>query len=319
MSVEVIYDLPNDQYHVLPRLSATGIKKLLVSAQDFYQWSWLNPNRKQATKKAFNTGHAYEEAIIEGIPAFQARYAPEFNKDDHPTALDTVDDIKQAIQTMGGQPIGKVKADFIKQLQYLDPTAKIKSQLVEQHAAIYAGRTLIDPDEYGQILKAAKRIHSTPSLNQYFEGGKSQVTILWDDPETNVPMKARLDYLLPGVINDLKTFSNSKEINIHRLTASHIYTYGYYIQSAVYRDAYKLAFNEDADWNFIFTQTGGPNNTVVKPFPETLLLADKGRKLARQGIEKFAEMFRKYGTAEWFDEYAVEPMTDESFPLYTLE
>lgn len=319
MSVEVIYDMPNETYHALPRLSTTGIKKLLVSAQDFWHWSFFNKDRKPKSKDAFNTGHAYESAIIDGIQAFTSRYAPEFNRADHPTALDTMDDIKQAITALGGQPKGTKKADIIAQLSYLDPGAKFVSLLVEQHAGLHAGKTLIDPAEYQEILKAAKRIHATPSLSRYFTDGKAQVSILWDDPETNVPMKARFDYMKDGQINDLKTFSNSKEIDIHRLTASHIFTYGYYIQQAVYRDAYKLAFGADAGWNFVFTQTGGPNNTIVRPFPETLLLADKGRKLAREGINKFEAMFRKFGTAEWLEEYPIADTQDTDFPIYVYE
>lgn len=270
---EIIYDLPAADYHKLERLSASGIKKILVSAQDFYQSSWLNPNKREVKSDAFNLGTAYHTRILEGSNEFRRRYA--------------------------------IKPDCDRR------TTEGKS-IYNQWKNLYPNAEEIDQNTFNDINSAAEYIENN---FDYFKGGNSELSILWEDEETGVPMKARLDYLKPGLIPDLKTFSNTSGMDIDRLLARHIVQYKYHVQAEVYRSLFP-----DHDFVFVFQQVGGVNNCIVKPFPSDLLLADKGRYLMRVGINKFADCYRKFGSTQpWIDEFDIKPFTDECFPIYALE
>lgn len=266
---KIIYGMPSEEYHALQRFSASGIKKLLVSAQDFWTSSWMNPDRYESKSDAFQLGTAYHTRILEGARIFNQRYA--------------VAPVCDKRTTAGKQ----VYAEWLSKNSTAEP---------------------IDERVYKEINNAAA---NTCPL---FSGGKSEVTILWDDDITGVPMKARLDYIKSGIIPDLKTFSNPNGTSIDRLIANHIVKYRYHVQAAIYNEALP-----DHEFFFVFQQTGQENNCIVKRFPSDLLLADQGRKLARFGIDKFADMYRKFGTKPWVDEFNNDPFTDDSFPLYALE
>lgn len=279
MTAQVIHTMSAEEYHALPRLSASGIKKLIISAQDFWKWSWFNQDKEEKKSDALNLGTAYHVRILEGREEFDKRYA-----------------VKDKI----------------------DGRTKEGKAYNEQWRLDHPDAEPIDERTYKQINAAAERIASKPEYAKYFIGGKPEVAILWNDPETNVPMKARLDYLIGNHITDLKTMSNNDR-DYDWLVANHIVRYGYNVQAAVYREALKQATGADANMAFVFQTTGQINNTIVRHFPADLLMYVKGHDLMRQGINKFRDLYHKYGSSEWFDDVNDNVFTDESFPLYALD
>ena len=272
---QVIYDMPAEEYHALQRFSASGIKKILVSAQDFWATSWMNPERHEAKSDAFNLGTAYHTRILEGRKVFDQRYAvmPECDR-----------------RTSAGKAIYATWRELFPLAEAISPTV------------------------YDEINMAAA------CQSEFFKGGKAEVTVLWEDEETGVPMKARLDYLkeMPGrsgQINDLKTFSNSSGMDLNRLLAKHIVQYKYHVQQAVYQTAVP-----ECDFHYIFQQVGQVNNCIPLHLGYNLMLAEQGRALMRIGIDKFAHFYRKFGSkAEWTEEFKTIDMTDEDFPMYAYE
>lgn len=265
--MEMIKGMPDAEYHDLKRLSTSGIKKLLTSAQDFWTWSWFNVDKEPYESTSLNTGKAYHKYCLDGADAFHAAYAvaPECDK-----------------RTTAGKAI-------YAEWKAANPSAEaIDQRLLEQITACNAANL--------------------------FKDGEPEVTFLWNDAETNVPMKARLDYLTGTHILDLKTFSNSSDMDINRLIANHIVKYKYHIQAAVYGSLFP-----DRTFRFVFQQTGQANNCIVRDFPKDLLLYQRGVDNMRQGINKFAEMYRKFGDRPWFDDFGQDNFTDESFPIWSLE
>jgi exodeoxyribonuclease VIII len=272
--------MPEDEYHALERFSSSGIKKLMISAQDFWQSSWMNKDGEEIEKESFNVGSAYHKRILEGKAAFDKAYAvrPKCDR-----------------RTKEGKAI---YANFLAQ---------------------HPNATEIDEGLKGYIEAAAHRIEHKPHLAQYLKDTKREVTLLWNDPETNVPMKSRLDALRPKLITDLKTFTNANT-NIEHTCKSHIFKYGYHVQAAVYREAVKQTGNDDPhEVVFLFQQSGRVNNALPIKFGEDLLLAQKGNDIMRAGIRKFAEMYDKFGTSQWFDNFETLNVTDEWFHLYMLD
>ncbi len=277
MPAEIIYDMPSETYHSLQRLSASGIKKLLVSGTDFWAQSWMNPNREEMESDALNLGTAYHVAVLEGYDTFSKRYA-----------------VKDKV----------------------DGRTKEGKAYNEQWVLDHPGAEPIKADVRDQIYASASLITATLP---HFKDGKPEVTILWTDEETGVPMKSRLDWMSPGIVNDLKTFSNSNGVPPLKLIAGHIGKFGYHVQAAVYREAYYQAHGHEADFNFVFTQTGQATNIIARSFPRDLLLAQQGRDLMRQGINKFRDMFEKYGSKPWIETWGNEALQDTDFPLWMME
>jgi exodeoxyribonuclease VIII len=276
---KIIYDMPEEEYHKIKALSSSGIKKLLVSAQDFWKWSWMNEDKDEDKSEAFNVGSAYHKRILEGKAAFDNAYA--------------------------------VKPEC-------DRRTKVGKEIYAQFKAEYPDAKEVDQKLKNYIEAAATRIETKPELSKYFTGGKPEVTILWTDDETGVPMKARLDYTHSDMIVDLKTFSNSNDTNLKQLIVSHIARYQYNVQYAVYTEAFKQAFETLPEFYFFFQQSGRDNNTIPVKFNDDLLLAQKGMGDMRKGINKFRDMYEKFNESEWFEPDQTLEFVDEDFPLWAV-
>ena len=92
----VYFNLPEQEYHSLKRMSASGIKKISTSVLDFWSTSWLNVNREEyfEDREAFKIGKAYHSMILEGLDVFNRNYTVCFDEKDYRKALKTNEDIK---------------------------------------------------------------------------------------------------------------------------------------------------------------------------------------------------------------------------------
>jgi len=131
----IYFGMSDEEYHALPALSNTGIKKLAASPMIFWASTpWLSEQKrqkveeaKQAEEKAHHVfGKAYHCRIMEGADAYARRFAIRLDPANFPDALVSTDQIKAAIgtftETVAVKPKGRGKADFAAQLAALDPT-----------------------------------------------------------------------------------------------------------------------------------------------------------------------------------------------------
>lgn len=247
--------MPFDEYLAIPALSNSGIKKMLVSSMDFWVNSWMNPNPPQDKEaRHFLDGRAYHARICEGEDEFNKRYAPAFESAHYPDALDNTDDLKAWLRTAkeSGHDVKLTgKKDFlIEQIQKINPNTQIIDVLKTEYAKKCSGREFVQNDTMQQIEFAAAMIEKHPEISKCFQGGYSEVTIVWYetvllDPQSpkeyKVLMKARLDYLKLQAIVDLKTFANMHGKPIDRAIYSDISQNKYHIQTAVYYRAVERA------------------------------------------------------------------------------
>src|SRR5205085_1736602 len=98
----VYFGMPEEEYHRAFALSATGIKHLRISPLDFWARSPLNAERIADESEARIIGRAYHKRIIEGQRAFAARYAADLDPAEYPEALRTNEELKTAIERVGG-------------------------------------------------------------------------------------------------------------------------------------------------------------------------------------------------------------------------
>jgi hypothetical protein len=348
----IYFGMPEDEYHAIPALSASGIRNMMVSEMDFWAHSWMNPNKKNVETDAMTTGKAFHARIVEGKEAFYERYASAFDDSDYPNALKTADDIKEALADLGLKKTGKNKSELIERLREADSTLQIYDDLRADYEAQHVGKVFLSIDLIAQIEYAAAMVEKHPDLSRCFIGGYPEVTVIWYDRETGVPMKSRMDYLKIQAIIDLKTFSNPMGKPIDKAIYGSMASGRYHVQTAVYTEADKQAVQfaregkafvyagqnctdvppetplsewlkkyarvEDRRFIFVFQQTGVAPIARGREMPRGLVY-DCGVVSMRTGIEKFKHCLETFGTAPWVDTSPIEVFEDDQFPVYTTE
>ncbi len=257
----IYFGMPEETYHALPALSASGIKDLAASPMLFWaKCTWLSEAARKREAEALakveerahrTIGKAYHCRILEGAAAYKERFAVGLSAEDCKGALESTDQIKAAIAAHEHKPVSKVpdvlpggmaymraavKADWVAQLLAIDPGAKVLSALQNQHARDNAGKAFVPFEAHEQIEIAARMIEADPNARHAVQGGYPEVTLLWHCFETGVPMKARVDRLKLKSAVDLKTIGNERGASIDRAIFQAIANYKYALQPAVYID-----------------------------------------------------------------------------------
>ena len=262
----IYFGMPEAEYFALPALSSHGVRD--VASSPMLYWSKTpflseiarkrKAERDEKEKLHHTVGKAYHCRIMEGLDAFNARFAVWLTDEECRGALDGTDQIKAAINAAGHKPMTKVpdriddgtvymraakKSDWIAQLLMINPDARILDKLNEQHAARHRGKAFITAEALDQIEVAAKMIEADPEVRHAFSGGHAEVVLIWYCPTTGVPMKARCDYLKLGAVVDLKTVANQQGRSIERAIAHEIANYRYVIQPSVYVEGVEVVRN----------------------------------------------------------------------------
>ena len=343
------FGLDEDRYHAAFALSSHGIKNLRRSSLDFWvRCQALNPDyeelRSKEDSEARIIGRAYDARIVEGRAAFDRRFASDLDKSDYPGAVDTREDIARAILDAGGPEYkapsfgSKRKDELIAVLKEYDNTALIWDTVRRGHAAEHQGKTLLKPEIIRRIEIAAAMIENHPDLSKAFVGGAPQVSIFWTD-RTGVPCKARLDYLKPEWIVDLKSFANQAGHPVEKATYNAVASYRYNFQAEFYFEAARaarrlardgLVFGDAADpafvqalastsapfrFLFVFQQKGPAPVALGMVMPPGGAL-DIARDVIADAKIKFARCWEAYGVDPWVDITDIGTFDHLGFPSY---
>lgn len=236
------FSMPAEEYHAVPALSSHGMGQLRKSTYDFWVRSPLNPERDAVlaeegpSSEALSLGQAFDVRITEGKERFDSLYAEKPEPVEGEDWLITCDDIKARLKELGLK-VGGGKADLIARLFEAEPNAKIWDHFAETHREAHSGKTFLDWRWIAKIEKAARLIEGDPTFSKAFTGGAAQVSIFWTCPIIGVPCKARIDYLKPKAIIDLKTILLRDGMPFTQAINLAIARYRYHIQAEFYREA----------------------------------------------------------------------------------
>lgn len=203
---------PLDEYLADPALSGSAFKKLLSDPAGLYWESeanplWLRPEKR--ADRARLRGSAAHCLILEGREAYAARYVvkPE-------GVLESSSDLKRWLSNKRAEFIansvdGKLsredrdavkqtgeREDLVARIQTLDPTVKIWEPDDDTDTLSP------EDDKYVRLLEAFVR--NDPVFSPLVSGGIPELSIYWE--EHGVRFKARIDYLTPHTVLDLKTY-----------------------------------------------------------------------------------------------------------------
>lgn len=337
----IFFGLPEEEYHGALALSAHGIVSLRVSPLLWWMNSPLNPDLPPDEETdAKRIGKAYHSRIVEGLESFNRRYAPKLDAADFPDALRTNAELSAALAEYGVRGLSTLrKAELIHLLKNQNPNAQIWDEIVERHATVNEGKILLDGALLQRIENAAAAIESHPQLCKAFSGGMPEVSIFWTDEETGVPCKARLDYLKPLAVVDLKTFE-LREFGIDRTIARAVANYRYHIQAAWYlraADQIKRLINNgevggvvertyleqirDADAKtFLFVwQAKGLAPVVIGKVLGPGIVMDIAQIAGDSALMQWAACWERWGTNSWVEVHDITEFRDEEFPPWIAD
>jgi len=343
--------LDEDEYHEDPSFSSSGVKNMTVSPLDYWVNSWMNPNKDDKPRPAMQLGKAYHKLVLEGREAFDACYAVEPDKADYPDALFGSADLKAHCKELGLKAAGTLD-EMCERIREVDTTTElwpvIKGAFKDERGA----REPLSKSDWEDLNLVDFVMRRSPSTKNAFVGGVPEVSMFWREGDT--PMKARIDYVKPQALLDLKSFANQMNDEIVSAVAKEVARRRYFIQPVVYTRGWEVMktlysangssiIQGDGDQDvivkalkdkrtrffFVFLQTGGTPNVVVREFNQIETFQKSGGmqnsywSIGEQTFRRALHLHQKFmaetGPAEpWIADFGNKPFQDIDFPIWML-
>jgi len=145
-------------------------------------------------------------------------------------------------------------------------------------------KTLIKSTEFAKALAMRDSVRDDPNASGYLANGSPEVTLVWVDPDTQLKLKGRVDFLRNDrVISDVKTTRDATPLWFSRDVAK----LQYHVQAAMYSDGVEVITGDRARYVVIAVEAAAPHDTVTYDLPEPVLGPgrDEYRRLLRLLIE----------------------------------
>jgi hypothetical protein len=285
----IYFGLDFEEYRSIERLSKSGIKQLLISPADYWADSYLNPSPKRLTPQQQKTremakllGQAYHCARLEP-DQFHDRYVREISHADFANIegfLVTGTDMGSQLEGMGEKKSGSVaeQAERLRLAGYAGPIWQIELAAWEANRG---GRIALPAEAFDQIEIDMLRIAAVPSVHATLSDGFAEVSILYDCPDTGLPMKARLDWLRADGWVEFKSFANPNGKQLEQCLMDAIKYNRYYIDVAAYHEAVEtIRTGENAICRGEFTAAHAVMIDDISqspvPLPHRLIFQQKG-------------------------------------------
>jgi len=328
--------MPEDDYHAIARLSASGIKTLIGNPYKFWKESAFNPRRKaKEDTPAKKLGRAYHKLLLEGDEAFDATYAALPSKDDYPDAIDGSEALKAECERLGLKKNGPLLA-MCERILEKEPGLELWPVILSEFKEASGDKEQLTKAQWEEIQEVRFVLNHLPDIKGAFTNGWPEVTLLWT--QSGVKMKCRLDYLKPrgnlAAILDLKSFANVMDVPVETVPGIEIGRNRYFVQPIVYtegREAIGSMYRKGMDvvhvlsgeapskewldsvllpersqFDFVFVQTGGIPNIVPCEFAPGQTFGGQGFESNeywmkgliefRNGVDRFRKYAAEYGT-----------------------
>ena len=148
-----------------------------------------------------------------------------------------------------------------------------------------AGAEVLKLADYHAIVRAADAVHAHRVARDLLRGGRAEEVVTWTDPETGLACKARLDYITPTGVRELKSARR-----VGRRFASDAAGYLYHGQCAFYHDGGITAGALPADAErpcIVAVELEEPFDVACYRLTEVDMGA--GRALVRSCLRRFVE------------------------------
>lgn len=146
-------------------------------------------------------------------------------------------------------------------------------------------------EDYRACIGMRDSVHAHPRIRRLLEAdGRNELTVVWDDAETGVRCKARLDRLVHefgGVVLDVKTTQDARADEFERS----VFHWGYFRQLGFYQDGLTAHGFEMKHLVIAAVEKAAP--WAVAGFRLSDAAADAGREELRVLLRRYAECMEK--------------------------
>lgn len=328
----VFLGLPFPDYIAQPNTTGSTNKGKMHTRKEGYWWcSPMNPFFKPEQTEFMLEGEAIHAILLEGLDAYTSRFVVEPNRANYPTALFTVDQIRNAldrahVSIAGSSKFGK--ADWVDAALVHLPGRPVWDHIMNVFEDTRGDRLALDPQTDFQIraMWAAatapgpetEEVRGVLGDNSAFPV-LAEVSVFYHD-ETGMRHRARFDKILPNATVDLKSVGGWQDRPLVHSLDDIIKRNAYDIQVSDYQIARRRGFemvladesalhggtqeerahflamaHHDMDhrpsWAWLFFQK--PDNTGRAPilFP---LVEEWGGRYHRSGFRKRARALALY-------------------------
>lgn len=173
---------------------------------------------------------------------------------------------------------------FAKQYMLLTDVSDRRGSEYKQAVKEYGADNVLTSAEAQQVRGMVDAVKQNPhAVQRLNEAGEAELSVFARDPETDVLVKCRFDFLsMSGKSLDLKTTQDLRDF------ARSVANYRYHVQQAFYEDVYFWATGEYLQaFDFLALESSVPhaNRIITLDTPSV----DYGRKLYREALNAYAE------------------------------
>mgnify|MGYP006423719621 CR=1 FL=1 len=270
--------LSNADYHAAHGLSSTALKELVQRSPAHCRA--LMDGLRRKTSDSMDLGTVVHSAVLEP-DTFWDLYWLAPAKADHPEALDTVADYRNACDYFGADYKAKdTKAALRAALEGIDAPVAFWEDL----KTCPDGKSEITRHQFDVASGISGAIRETPDAADLFSAGDPEVSFFALDEPTEVVVKARADCYLEkqGMVVDLKTCEDARPHAVQRA----IVNYGYDLSAAMYLDVIGRAGMSAESFVWVFAETAPPY--AIRVYVASSDMLEQAHARYRAGLEQFA-------------------------------
>jgi hypothetical protein len=343
MKPGIYINLPDDEYRAIPALSNSGIGDLLVSTLTYWH-RHINP---LAPKNEGTDATIFGDAVhcrLLTPDLFPHIFATALRKEDYPTALVTMDDLRTFCEANGLKVSAKKKDDLVERIKMAGFSPVIWDDEVSRHAFDNQGKTFLCADEIAALDEIAEIVEGDATLSDALSGGYPEVSIVIEEPDTKRLLKCRQDYVKPDRTLDIKTLTIPRKKSFEDAYRNALLYEDYLRQGAFYTlvrrfAAMQLAAGEikvhgDADpawidgfsrclnprFEFLFIESSAPFNRELIEVAEYDIGAQqnlywmRSERTIHEAIHRYDECWSRYGELPWSPPVERKRLHDSDIP-----
>jgi hypothetical protein len=324
----IYLNLPDPDYRAIPALSNSGAGNLLVSPLTYWH-RHINPlaPKKADTEFTIFGGAVHCELLTPN--QFGDHYATALRKDDYPSALVTMEDLKTYCEENGLKKTASRKEDIVERIKLAGFSPVIWDDEVSRHAFDNQGKTFLSSEEMDGVQEIASVVDGDSTLSEMLTGGYPEVSIVIEEPETKRLLKSRLDYVRPDCTTDLKTLTIPRKKTFDQAVRDALFYEDYFRQAVFYtlarrEAARQLAAGEikvhgdaDSKWvaafarclnprfEFLFIESTAPFNRQAIELTEYDLGGQQnlywmcGERKVHEAIHLYDACWSRFGELPW--------------------
>ncbi len=240
----VYIGLDAEKYFAQERLGSSDLIKLSKHKEGWWWQSRYNPDRKQEQTEAMNYGSALHAIVLEGVHAYESRFAIEPDPRDYPGLLTTTPQIKQALADAGiriGGSSAFSKADWNDTAAVHLPGRPVWDNILDDYHTARAGKSVIGAIEDRMLRVMYDAAAEDPEIRELMGIDArypvlAELSFFWTD-DYGVKRRARFDKPVPWFTLDLKSLGNWEGRELKHAVGDRILKEGYDVQVGDQHDA----------------------------------------------------------------------------------